>query len=34
VIDKDRRLVGMITQADLIAGLYRQTQAQRLHAAA
>jgi CBS domain-containing membrane protein len=28
VLDPDRRLAGMITQADLISGLYRQAQAQ------
>jgi CBS domain-containing membrane protein len=33
VLDQARRLVGMITQADLIAGLYRQEQARQQHAA-
>ncbi|WP_429322004.1 HPP family protein [Paraburkholderia sp. GAS448] len=33
VLDAGRRLVGMITQADLIAGLYRQTSAQQRSAA-
>jgi CBS domain-containing membrane protein len=28
VVDRSRRLVGIITQVDLIAGLYRQTQAE------
>ncbi|WP_323047965.1 HPP family protein [Paraburkholderia sp.] len=34
VLDANRRLAGMITQADLIAGLYRQAYAQQKHRAA
>jgi CBS domain-containing membrane protein len=33
VVDPHERLVGMITQADLISGLYRQTPLQQRHAA-
>jgi CBS domain-containing membrane protein len=33
VLDSNRRLAGMITQADLIAGLYRQAYAKQQHAA-
>ena len=33
VVDHERRLVGMITQSDLIGGLHRQTQARALRAA-
>jgi CBS domain-containing membrane protein len=33
VLDAQERLVGMITQADVISGLYRQTQQQRRQAA-
>ncbi|WP_429324059.1 HPP family protein [Paraburkholderia sp. GAS348] len=34
VLDSNQRLAGMITQADLIAGLYRQAYAQHRHTAA
>ncbi|MFM0065324.1 HPP family protein [Paraburkholderia aspalathi] len=33
VLDSNQRLAGMITQADLIAGLYRQSYARQRHAA-
>jgi len=33
VVDGDRRLIGMITQADLIGGLHRQTQTRQLRTA-
>ena len=33
VLDGNQRLAGMITQADLIAGLYRQAYARQQHAA-
>ena len=33
VVDDARRLIGMITQSDLIGGLHRQTQTRQLQAA-
>jgi len=33
VVDDNQRLVGMITQSDLIGGLHRQTQTRRLQSA-
>jgi CBS domain-containing membrane protein len=33
VVDKNRRLVGMVTQSDLIGGLHRQTQERELRSA-